>query len=146
MGEWGKLRGSEICRAGRIISVLAAAILCWCWSCTAEAALVAGEECREAGCTLAERCLAGGGNHLTQLRERCTLLLMPMKMPFSAPRLLFSSCLVVFLFLSEMSTDPLVFSEKIKSVLYTHSLRFIKINQQINLDFFFFFFLNLCIK
>lgn len=29
MGECGKLRGSEICRAGRIISVLAAAILCW---------------------------------------------------------------------------------------------------------------------
>lgn len=47
------------------------------------------------------------------------------------------------LFLSELSKDPLVFLKKIKSVLYTHSLRLIKINQQINLDF---FFLNLCIK
>lgn len=35
-----------------------------------------------------------------------------------------------------MSKDPLVFSEEIKSVLYTHSLKCIKINQQINLDFF----------
>lgn len=34
-----------------------------------------------------------------------------------------------------MSKDPLVFSEKNKSVLNTHSLRFIKINQEINLDF-----------
>lgn len=52
-----------------------------------------------------------------------------------APSLLLSSCPVVFLFLSEMSKDPLVFSEKIKSVLYTHSLRSIEMNQQIKLDF-----------
>lgn len=49
------------------------------------------------------------------------------------------------LFLSELSKNPLVFSKRIKSVLYTHSLGFIKINQQINLDFFFFF-CYLCIK
>lgn len=53
-----------------------------------------------------------------------------------APWLLFSCCPVVFHFFLKMSKDPLVFSEKIKSVLYTHSLSFIKINQQINLDFF----------
>lgn len=101
--------------------------------------LAAGEECREARCTLSEDCRAGGGNHSAQLRERCTLLLMLRKMPFSAPWCLFSSCPV---FLSELSKDPLVFSKRIKSVLYTHSLWFIKINQQINLDIF----LNLYIK
>lgn len=35
-----------------------------------------------------------------------------------------------------MNKDPLVFAEEIKSVLYTHSLKFIKINQPINLDLF----------
>lgn len=116
---------------------MAAAILCWRWSCRAEAALEAGEECREAGCTLAERCLAGGGNqsspaqgaqHTSADAEEDAVLCL-------APCLWFSSCPVVFLFLSEMGKDPLVFSEKIKSVIYTHSLRFIKMNQQINLDF-----------
>lgn len=80
----------------------------------AGAALVAGDKCSEAGCTPAERCLAGGGNHLAQLRERCTLLLMSRKMLFSV--LLRDSCspvvLLFFLFFSEMSKDPLVFSEK----------------------------------
>lgn len=38
-------------------------------------------------------------------------------------------------FLLEVSKDPLVFSEKIKRLLYTHSLKFIKINLLINFDF-----------
>lgn len=53
-----------------------------------------------------------------------------------APWLLLSSCPVVFHFFLKMSKDPLVFSEKIKSVLITHSLSLIKINQQINIDFY----------
>lgn len=98
---------------------------------------MAGVECREAGCTLEEQCLAGGRNHLALLRERSTLLQMSSKMQLSA--LLRDSCspvvLLFSLFLLELSKDPLVFSEKIKRLLYTHSLRFIKINLLINFDF-----------
>lgn len=70
---------------------------------------------------------SGSAAHFCWCWERCRFLLRDA----CSPVVLFSP-----FFLSELSKDPLVFSKRIKSVLYTHSLWFIKINQQINLDFF----------
>lgn len=84
------------------------------WLQPSSASAGAGEECREAGCTLSECCRAGGGNHLAQLRERCTLLLMLRKMLFSAPWRLFSSCSVFFFFFQSWVKIHLSFQKESK--------------------------------
>lgn len=100
---------------GRIISVLAAAILCWCWSCRAEAALLADDELREARCALSRVALH---RWREPLRPAQGALLTSADAEEDA---VFGSVTVVLqlslfspLSLSKFRKDPLVFYKKSK--------------------------------